>query len=136
MAKQFRSIFLVLGIMLISLASCQDKSTAIVRSWKLDNLRYTKNIPNSMRPTIQKSIDELKKSFVITYNADGTYFTQMKDQTLHGTWKLNFNSSQISVVTDNGTVKDYKILKLTPSTYSFKADENGQEVIFDMVPAN
>ena len=134
--KQGKSIFLFVGVILISLVSCQDKSSALVRTWKLENLRYTKTIPNSLKPTIQKSIDDLKKSFVITYNADGTYFTQMGQQVLHGTWKLNFNSSKISVVTDNGQSKDYAIIKLSPSTYSFKADEGGQEVIFDMIPSN
>ena len=136
MMKQGKSIFLFVGVILISLVSCQDKSSALVRTWKLENLRYTKTIPNSLKPTIQKSIDDLKKSFVITYNADGTYFTQMGQQVLHGTWKLNFNSSKISVVTDNGQSKDYAIIKLSPSTYSFKADEGGQEVIFDMIPSN
>ncbi len=136
MGKQFKSLFLLLGVIIISMASCQDKSNALVRSWKLEDLQYTKKIPESLKPTIQKSIDDLKKSFVITYNADGTYITQMNQQTLHGTWKLNYSSSKISVVTDGGQSKDYTILKLTPSSYSFKADENGQEVVFVMVPAN
>ena len=136
MGKQFKSLFLLLGVIIISMASCQDKSNALVRSWKLEDLQYTKKIPESLKPTIQKSIDDLKKSFVITYSADGTYITQMNQQTLHGTWKLNYSSSKISVVTDGGQSKDYTILKLTPSSYSFKADENGQEVVFVMVPAN
>ena len=136
MLKQSKSVFLLLGLIIMCLASCQDKSTALVRSWKLEDLRYTKTIPDLMKPTIQRSIDEMKKSFVISYSPDGTYTTQVKQQTLHGTWKLNFNSSKISVVTDGGQSKDYTILELNPSSYSFKAVENGQEVIFVMVPAN
>ncbi len=137
MAKQCKSIFLLLGLVLISLAGCQDKSTALVRSWKLEDMRLTKKVPDALKPTIQKSIDDIKKSaFVITYNADGTYFTQMGQQVLHGTWKLNFNSSKIVAVTDNGQSMDYTIIKLSPSSFTFKAVENGQEVIFDMVPAN
>jgi uncharacterized membrane protein YukC len=136
MTKQFRPVFLLLGIVLMSLASCQDKSTALVRSWKLQNLKYTKNIPESMKPTIQRSIDEMKKSFVISYSPDGSYVTQMKDKAMHGTWKLNFNSSKISVVSEGGKAIDYSIVELNPSTYTFKAIENGQEVIFEMVPAN
>ena len=136
MRKQFKSIFFLLGIIIISMASCQDKANALVRSWKLEDLQYTKQIPDALKPTIQKSINDLKQSFVITYNADGTYQTKMKDQLLNGTWKLNYNSSKISVVTDGGQSKEYTILKLTPSSYSFKADENGQEVVFVMIPAN
>ena len=136
MVKQFKVIFLSVGIVLMSLASCQDKSTALVRSWKLQDLKYTKKIPDMMKPTIQRSIDEMKKSFVISYSPDGSYTTIMGNKTMHGTWKLNFNSSKISVVTEGGQTVDYTIVQLSPSSYSFKAIENGQEVVFEMVPAN
>lgn len=136
MVKVFRPVFLLCGLVMISLASCQDKSTALCRSWKLQDLKYSKKIPELMKPTIQHSIDEMKKSFVITYTPDGSYTTGMKDKTMHGTWKLNFNSSAISVVTDDGHSVDYKIVELNPSSYSFKAKENGQEVTFVMIPAN
>jgi len=136
MAKQSKSIFLLLGLLLITMASCQDKTSALIRTWKLQDLRYTKTIPASLQPTIQKSIDDLKKSFIISYSPDGTYMTQMNNQTLHGTWKLNYNSSKISVVTDNGQAKEYTIVELTPESYKFKAEEGGQEVVFVMVPAN
>ena len=136
MVKQFRPVFLLMGLIMMSLASCQDKSTALVRTWKLQDLRYTKKIPDLMKPTIENSIKEMKKAFSITYNPNGTYTTQFRDKTMQGTWKLNFNSSTISVVTEGGQSQDYKILELNPSTYTFKAMENGQEVIFEMVPAN
>jgi hypothetical protein len=136
MMKQSKAIFLLLSIVLMSLASCQDKSNALVRTWKLQDLKYTKKIPDMMKPTIQRSIDEMKKSFVISYSPNGTYTTQMGNKTMQGTWKLNFNSSKISVVTEGGQTVDYNIVQLNPSSYSFKAVENGQEVIFEMVPAN
>jgi hypothetical protein len=137
MAKQCKSIFLLVGLVLISMASCQDKSSALIRTWKLQDMRLTKNVPDALKPTIQKSIDDIKKkSFSITYNADGTYFTQMGDKVLHGSWKLNFNSSKITAVTDGGQSKDYAIMDLNPSTYTFKTDEGGQDVIFVFVAAN
>jgi hypothetical protein len=134
MIKQCRAVFLLLGVVLMSLSSCQDKSDALVRSWKLENLKYTKKIPDMMKPTIDRSIAEMKKSFVISYMPNGTYTTQMGPKTMQGTWKLNFNSSKISVVTEGGQSVDYTIITLNPSSYSFKAMENGQEVIFEMVP--
>jgi len=136
MAKQSKSIFLLFGLLLIGLASCQDKTNALERTWKLKDLRYTKDIPNSLKPTIQKSIDDLKKSFTICYNPDGTYITKSNQGTLKGTWKLNFNSSKISATPENGQTKDYKIIELTPESYSFKAEEGGQDVTFVMIPAN
>ncbi len=136
MLKQCKLIFVLCGVLLISLAGCQDKADVLTRTWKLQDLRYTKKIPDLMKPTIQQSIDALKKSYVISYSPDGTFAAQMNDKSIHGTWKLNYNSSKISVETDNGQKKDFKILELTASSYSFVANENGQEVIFVMIPAN
>ena len=137
MAKQCKSIFVLFGLLLITMASCQDKADALTRSWKLQDLRLTKEVPGSLKPTIQKSIDDIKKnSFTITYSPDGTYSTQMRKQVLHGTWKLNFNSSKITSVPEVGPSEDFTILELTPNSFQFKAIENGQEVIFVMVPAN
>jgi hypothetical protein len=85
MGKQFKVVFLVTGVILLSLASCQDKSTALVRTWKLENLKYTKKIPDMMKPTIDRSIAEMKKSFEISYSPNGTYTTQMGNKTMQGT---------------------------------------------------
>ncbi len=137
MIKEFKTVLMVCGLLLISLASCQDKSTALVRSWKLKDMHLTRQVPDLLKPTIDKAIDDMKKSnYVITYNPDGTYTTQMNNHVLKGKWKLNFNSSKISVETDNGQSKDYSIIKLTTSEYSFKTNENGQDVVFEMIPAN
>lgn len=137
MIKQFRPFFLVLSVLLISLASCQDKSTALCRSWKIDDLKYTKKIPDLMKPTIQRSIDEMKKSFVLTYTPDGTFTTTLNGkQTLHGTWTLNYSSSKITALTETGQTVNYSIVELNPSSFKFKAMENGQEVTFVMVPLN
>ena len=64
MAKQCKAIFLLVSLVLISLASCQDKSTALVRSWKLEDMRLTKKVPDALKPTIQKSIDDIKKNMI------------------------------------------------------------------------
>ena len=88
-----------------------------------------------MKSSIDRTIAEEKKSFLIIYSPNGTYTTQMGNKTMQGTWKLNFNSTKISVVTESGQSVDYSIITLNPSSFSFKAMENGQEVIFEMVPA-
>jgi hypothetical protein len=136
MVKQGKLIFVLCGVMLMALAGCQDKADIITRSWKLEDLRYTKTIPEAMKPTIQKSIDELKKSYVISYSPDGTFSAQMNQNVIHGTWKLNYNSTKITATAEGSPSKEYTILVLTRDSYQFKAIEDGQEVIFVMVPAN
>lgn len=125
---------LLLVILVFLLTGCSDKSSSLARTWMVENLKYTKEIPADMQPAIDNSIAEMRNSFRITYNADGTYQTIMKENTLQGKWKLNWNSSKLSVVTNAGDSKQYDIVKLDESSFIFKALEGGEEVIFEMVP--
>jgi hypothetical protein len=133
--KQSKQVFLLIGIALLLMMGCRDKSKLLVNTWTVNDLKYTSEIPEDMQATIDQSIENMKKSFRLTYNADGTYLTQMNDQILKGKWQMNWNSSKISSTGDNGIKKDFKILELTKNTFSFEADEGGQKVIFIMIPA-
>jgi hypothetical protein len=101
----------------------------------VENLKYSKEVPAQMQPQIDKSVEELRKSFRLTYKADGTYNTTNNNQTLTGTWKLNWNSSTITSTSGNNEQKDFRIVELTENKFTFKAIEGGEEVTFEMVPA-
>lgn len=129
-------IVLLFGMMFSwSLTGCQDKSNLLVKTWKLDDLRYTKEIPKDMMPQIQASINQMKNAFTLTYYIDGTYETSMQEQLVKGTWKLNWNNTKIRSTSSAGDMKDYTILKLTDDEYEFKAMEGNEEVIFVMKAA-
>lgn len=132
--KRSKQVFLVIAVMVL-MAGCKDKSNLLVNTWTVSELKYTSEIPKDMKPSIDKSVNEMKKSFRLTYNADGTYKTQMNDQLLKGKWKMNWNSSKITSTTDNGISKDFKIIDLSENGFSFEADEGKEKVIFVMVPA-
>ena len=89
-----------------------------------------------MQASINASISEMQKSFRLTYKSNGTYSTQMNDQVLNGSWKMNWNSSKITSTAENGSSKDFKILELTENSLRFEAIEGKEKVIFEMVPAN
>jgi len=133
--KQSKQVFLLIGLILLLITGCKDKSNLLAKTWMVKDLKYTTEIPKDMQPTIDKSVNEMRKSFRLTYNADGTYNTQMNDQLLKGKWKMNWNSSVITSTTDKGASKDFKIIELTEGSFSFEADEGGDKVIFVMVPA-
>jgi len=122
-------------LLLISLTGCEDKASMLVKSWKLVDLKYTTEIPKGMQPTIDRSVNDLKDNFTLTYNADGTYNTKMKDQVLEGKWKMNWNSSKISCETDRGETKEYTIVNLTDDKFEFEAMEGKDKVIFVMEAA-
>lgn len=123
----------LLFLSLLLLASCTDKSKLLVKTWRIENLQYTKEIPADMKPAIENQIAQMRKDFLLTYNADGTYNTVMSNKTMQGKWKLNWNNSKITSTTAEGQGKDFAILELTENTFHFKAIEGGEEVIFLMV---
>lgn len=131
-------IFFFLSIIFFSLlASCgQNKASLLTKTWKINDLKYTQEIPESMQPTITNWINEMRQSFTITYNANGTYYTKLKDQKLEGKWKLNWSSSSITSTAHDGTVKTFHIKELTTDKFVFEAEEAGEKVIFEMIPAN
>lgn len=88
-----------------------------------------------MQATIDNQVNQLKSSFTLTYNADGTYISRTKDMEVRGTWKLNMGSTKIISTNDKGQNTEYEIMKLTPDHFEFKAQEGKEEVIFIMVPA-
>ncbi len=117
------------------MTGCSNKSKLLAKTWMINNLKYTKEIPKEMQPTIDNSVNEMRQAFRITYNADGTYNTKMNGQSLKGTWKMNWNSTKMTSIASDGSSKDFKIVELTEDKFFFEADEGGEKVIFEMVPA-
>lgn len=105
----------------------------LLKSWKVENLKYTKEVPEDLKPAIEHQINEMRKNFLLTYNADGTYTTTLNNQNLQGKWKLNWNSTKIETTSSQGEVKDFTIEELTDKTFHFKVMEGKEEVIFLMV---
>jgi hypothetical protein len=133
--KQSKQVFFLAGLMLILLSGCRDKSKLLVNTWTVSDLKYTSEIPKEMQASIDQSVENMKQSFRLTYNADGTYHTQMNDQVLNGKWTMNWNSSTLTSTTDQGGTKEFKVIKLSEDTFTFEADEGGEKVTFIMIPA-
>ena len=68
-----------------------------------------------MQATIDNSIAQLKSSFTLTYNADGTYISHTSDMEVRGTCKLNPGSTKITSTNDKGQSNEYEIMKLNAS---------------------
>jgi hypothetical protein len=133
--KQSKNVFALLALLLFVLSGCSNKSDLLVNTWTVSEFKYSAEVPEEMKPTIEQSVANMKESFRLTYNADGTYNSKMNDQVLSGQWKMNWNSTVITSTASNGAIKDFKVIKLTKDHLSFEADEAGSKVIFVMVPA-
>lgn len=118
------------------LQSCgNDKSKLLAKTWRLQNLEYTREVPEELKPVVNAAIEQMRQNFSITYMADGTYITRQGAQEMKGKWKLNFNSGSITSTDDNGTTQTYKIKQLTEENFTFEAVMDGEKVIFVLIPA-
>lgn len=132
MATKYGLLFFVF----VLLQSCgADKTSLLARTWKISELKYSREVPEAMRASIQTEIDRLKSGYTITYNADKTYQALMDGAATSGKWSLNFNSSKITSTGPDGKAVEYRILELSDARFSFEAIEGGEKVIFVMVPA-
>ncbi len=127
--------FLAVLVALMFCPGCNNKSDLLVGSWQVDTLKYTREIPREMQPTINQSVNDMKSNFLLTYNSDGTYTTTMRGQVLNGRWKLNWNSSKLNSVSERGATKNFEVLELSKERFVFSANEGGDDVIFVMLPA-
>ncbi len=128
-----RISFILLGVLLLS-ACNNNKSAQLCKTWRIEDLKYTTEVPEQMKPRVEDWVNEMKTAFSITYNADGTYYTVLKDQKLEGKWKLNWNSSSLTATAHDSTVKQFHVKELSDSKFTFEAEEAGEKVIFTMIP--
>lgn len=123
-------------IVLVALVSCgNNKARLLTRTWKINDLKYSQEIPESMKPTIQAEIDRLRAGYSITYFADNTYKAVNEGASTTGKWQLNYNGTKIITTGPDGNTVEYQILELTDKRFSFSAVIGGQKVIFEFVPS-
>lgn len=122
--------------MLLALQACSgDKSKMLTKTWRIENLRYLQDVPPELKPQVDGWVGKMKDAFTLTYYQDGTYETNLLDQKMKGTWKLDWTGKHISSVGADGKQVEYKIQKLTDTEYIFEMNIEKQVVIFEMVPA-
>jgi hypothetical protein len=132
--KQMKLPLILLGVLLMQ--ACTNKSGLLIKSWRIEDLKYSEELSPDLRANVDNWIKEMKSSFKLTYNADGTYTTVLNDHTMKGTWKMNWNATKITSTGADGAPKEFKILELTDSKYAFETEEGKSKVTFVMIPAS
>lgn len=123
-------------MLLMALQACGgDKSKLLLKTWRIENLRYSQEVPPELKPQVDGWVSKMKDEFSLTYYKDGTYTTNLRDQKMKGTWKMGLTGNTITSTGSDGVPKDFKVVKLTDKEFTFETTEGDQKVIFDMVPA-
>ena len=116
--KKFSAIALI--TVLFFACGGNKKSKLILGDWKIGDMTATmpKNIPDSLKSQYEErlktQVEALKASSTFNYKEDGSYTYTFSGQKGNGTWKLNDESTELTL-TENGVPSPSKILELTES---------------------
>lgn len=131
-APAFFFLVLLIGV---SFQSCgSDKAKLLLKTWQLENLKYTQEVPAALQATVEQQIAVMKQSFRLTYNPDGTYITMNGEQKMVGKWKLNWSGAEITSTDENGQEVVFKVKTLNETNFDFEAIVDKEKVLFMMVP--
>ncbi|MCW3125074.1 MAG: hypothetical protein JWO03_732 [Bacteroidetes bacterium] len=131
--KSFAAVILVA----LALVSCHDKSKFLVNTWKLDDQKFDKPIPDEGKNIAEAFLKKQREALRVTYNADGTYDHSDGINASHGTWKFNKDQTQLTCQLGTGQDVVYDVIELTKDKFVSSAKMNGADkVTYYMSPAS
>ena len=128
--------FALILIIAVSLSSCGDKSTkALYRTWRIENVKFSKPLPPQVQPMIQEKIEMMKGNDRITYNQDGTFEEVQNGKTIKGTWDYSKRNNCIYSTSDMGSTTKYSLIELVEDKFTYTMPNGpGDSLTFYYVP--
>lgn len=132
---KIKQVFFVLAVLLATQVLGQTKEQMLVKKWRLEDIKQGTPVTPELQVTVDNWVSEMKSKYRLEYHADGTYYTQMGDKEITGTWKLSADGSEMLCNTDAGESKVFKVQQLMANKFVFTVQEGKEMVTFYMVPA-
>jgi len=129
--------FALILIIAISLSSCNtDNSKNLLKTWRVENVKFSKPIPPQMQTYIQGQIDFMKSNARTTYNADGTFDDVQGPRTGKGHWDMSKDGKVVYSTDESGRTMRFFITELTADKFTYAMTPNGptDTLTFVMVP--
>jgi hypothetical protein len=114
--------------------SCKQQSPdeLMVRTWKLSNIKYEREISEDVKPIIEAQIETLRQTFRLEYKADKTYHSHsVKDET--GKWQINSDSMLLKHI-DNEGEQVYKIMLISKDSLHLKTTLQTETITLQLIP--
>jgi outer membrane murein-binding lipoprotein Lpp len=121
-------------ISLLLLSACKDKKEFLTRTWKVEDITQEVEPLENQKESLENWVQGMRDSFQVTYSADGAYKSEFKTNIIKGTWKLNYNSTNIAVTTSTGQTRNYEIKELDNNKFVFVAKMENGDVTFKLIP--
>lgn len=128
------SSFAVITIIALSLTSCKDKTKALEKTWRVENVVFSKQQPPQVMAIIQNQIDEMKSNDYITYKADGSYEEVEFGRTHKGTWDYAEKTNSVYSTGEMGTAR-FIVKELNDQKFTYSVLRgSGDTLTFYYVP--
>lgn len=110
---------IVLTIVFAGFISSCSKSPAenMTGEWKISDIQTTGEIPDDQMEVYKETMDGMKESSKLVYNADGTYEETILETTTTGTWKISDDGKKLTKKSEEGTKESVAILELSDSKF-------------------
>ena len=132
-----KNIFLAFGLAVaVAFSGCSTKSTnssPLINKWKLENIGYSRPISEELKPIIQAQVNELKKTFTLEYNANGTY-TAFAQKKIDGTWEMSKDGKTLENTENDSNPVKYQVLHLSKDSLAIQTKIDGEELVFEFKP--
>jgi hypothetical protein len=106
--------FFSLTIIIIIVFSCgSDKSSYIVGTWKIDDIKTSSEISADIKETYKEAMDDMKSTYQLVIKADSTFEHTVSGSTNIGKWKISPDLKTLTLKYDNGENEVSDIIELT-----------------------
>jgi hypothetical protein len=126
----------LVAFILFSMSSCNDKSKALLQTWKIDNVKLSKEVPAEQKSFFDAMLAQMKESLRITYKADGTFEANFNGKVSKGKWELSKDAKTLTATDETGKTVKYDILVLEKTKLEYKTSDGNDPVTFTLVPGD
>ncbi|MFN8309106.1 MAG: lipocalin family protein [Chitinophagales bacterium] len=124
-----------------TLTSCNKKRDLLLRTWKIEDVKLSKEVPQEAKAFFDDMIARMKANFRLTYKADGTYEANFGGRSNKGKWSLDKDEKIMTATDESGKTVTYKITELTKDKFVYVTNEGQESATFTFVageplPAN
>lgn len=123
-------------LVIILLSSCaKEPKEMIIGEWKITDIQTTLEIPEDALEFYKESIEEMKSVSSLVLKRDGTFENTKPEGLSTGTWTLNNDATQFTMIYEEGNEEISVVNEITETKLSITLDINDAQntIVYEKV---
>jgi len=134
--KKIATPIILTALFVMSLTSCENKKKLLARTWKIEDVKISKDVPEEQKAFFESMLAQMKQYLRLTYKLDGTYDAKFMGRSSAGKWVLSKDEKEMTATDESGRALKYKIITLTKDRFEYITSDSAQPVTFILVPGD